>query len=178
MTALTFYPTKTTTPPSDYIEASETVTEESNFTPEQLANFGRFVRWARKNAGLTQEQLAGLMDVNISYIRMLESGRRLGTTRTYYKLGKILNQRPGKFIDVLVGDAPVPDAAENQDEEESEIEEAMNVLTRVLKERKNKRAENTKKEQSSMSNRLAAQSKLALDITRNKSKSVDKHVDH
>lgn len=39
-------------------------------------NYGIGIRWARSKAGLTQRELAKLLDVDNSYVHMLETGKR------------------------------------------------------------------------------------------------------
>jgi len=43
---------------------------------EVLIALGRAIREARKEAGLTQEELSSLADVHETYVSFLESGRR------------------------------------------------------------------------------------------------------
>ncbi len=54
-------------------------------------NIGKAIKSARKDAGLTQEKLAEIIDVSSTYIRYLETGRRLPSVITLYNIAVELN---------------------------------------------------------------------------------------
>lgn len=52
-------------------------------------NWGRAIRIARATRGFTQEDLAWLSGYDKSYISLIETGRRVPSTKAMEKLGKV-----------------------------------------------------------------------------------------
>ena len=56
-----------------------------------LENFGKNLRIARLNSGLTQEKLALALEFDRTYIGLLEKGKRNPSLVTIYKISDFLN---------------------------------------------------------------------------------------
>lgn len=56
-----------------------------------LENFGKNLRIARLNSGLTQEKLALALEFDRTYIGLLERGKRNPSLVTIYKISDFLN---------------------------------------------------------------------------------------
>lgn len=61
--------------------------------------FGLGLRIARKDAGLTQEQLANAADVDRTFVSMIERGERQPIIRVLFKVAEALGVSPGSLID-------------------------------------------------------------------------------
>lgn len=55
-----------------------------------LIKFGQKMQKARKEAGVSQEELAAKLAMHRTYIGMIERGERNPTIRTLYKIAKAL----------------------------------------------------------------------------------------
>lgn len=60
--------------------------------------FGVVLRELRKEAGLTQEQLALEADLRRTFVSLLELGQQQPTLQTIFKLSAALNKRPSEII--------------------------------------------------------------------------------
>ncbi len=67
-------------------------------TDNKIEKLGHIVRQARKEQGLTQEQLAATTGVGVRFIRELEQGKES------CHIGKVLNVVSMLGIDVTIGD--------------------------------------------------------------------------
>lgn len=65
----------------------------------ELANLGRLIADLRKRRGLTQEDLAGLTDMDRSYLSEIENGRKNLSVVSLIRIAKALDQRPGEMLD-------------------------------------------------------------------------------
>lgn len=68
------------------------------------AHIGAKIAAARKDRGLTQDQLAVLSDIDSSNIRSYESGRAMLSILTLVRIADALKTPPGEFIDDLASD--------------------------------------------------------------------------
>ena len=66
-------------------------------TPLKIA-FGNLVRTKRIYMDLSQEKLAELADLNLSYVSQIERGHRDVGLETLYKLAKALNVHPSNLL--------------------------------------------------------------------------------
>jgi transcriptional regulator with XRE-family HTH domain len=62
------------------------------------AAFGRVLRDCRDKAGLSQEALAGVADVDRTYISLLERGLRQPTLDTLFRLARALGVAPATLV--------------------------------------------------------------------------------
>ncbi|RZI23153.1 XRE family transcriptional regulator [Pseudomonas orientalis] len=60
--------------------------------------FGRVLRQKRKDAGLTQEQLAHEADVQRNYVSLIERGVHQPTVAVLFKLAKALNCQASSMV--------------------------------------------------------------------------------
>jgi transcriptional regulator with XRE-family HTH domain len=60
--------------------------------------FGEQLRQIRKTAKLTQEELAFRVNLDRTYISLLERGIKSPTMNTFFRLCKVLNYSPTAFI--------------------------------------------------------------------------------
>jgi len=60
--------------------------------------FGRVLKELRKDAKLSQENLALETDLDRTYISLLERGLRQPTLKTIFKLSKALQITPSQFL--------------------------------------------------------------------------------
>ncbi|MDT8906342.1 helix-turn-helix transcriptional regulator [Pseudomonas prosekii] len=60
--------------------------------------FGRVLRQKRKDAGLTQEQLAHEADVQRNYVSLIERGVHQPTVAVLFKLAKALKCQPSSIV--------------------------------------------------------------------------------
>lgn len=60
--------------------------------------FGRVLRTARKDASLTQEQLALSADIDRTFVSLMERGERQPTVRVLFKLAAALQVPPAQLI--------------------------------------------------------------------------------
>lgn len=67
-------------------------------------DFGQVLRRLRKEAGLSQEQLALEAGLQRNYISMMELGNYQPTLTTIFKLSKALNIKASKIIEALERD--------------------------------------------------------------------------
>jgi transcriptional regulator with XRE-family HTH domain len=68
---------------------------------ELAAAFGRRLRAARTEAGLTQEQLAGRAELHATFIANIERGYSAPSLGTLIRLASALGLRPGELVDGL-----------------------------------------------------------------------------
>lgn len=66
---------------------------------EPEAAFGRVLRELRKQAGLSQEQLAFSADLQRNYISLLERGLNSASLKTIFKLADVLQVAPSKMLE-------------------------------------------------------------------------------
>jgi len=62
------------------------------------AAFGEVLRDCRSKAGISQEALAGVADVDRTYISLLERGLRQPTLDTLFKLARALGVAPATLV--------------------------------------------------------------------------------
>jgi transcriptional regulator with XRE-family HTH domain len=70
------------------------------------AAFGRVLRDVREKSGLSQETLAGIADIDRTYVSLLERGLRQPTLETLFRLSQALDISPATMVSrtvVLVG---------------------------------------------------------------------------
>lgn len=84
--------------------------------------FGEQLRELRKNAGLTQEELAFQAGLDRTYISLLERGIKSPTLNTFFRLCKTLHQQPAEVIarvyeQILQGEQLAESASDNNPEE-------------------------------------------------------------
>ena len=60
--------------------------------------FGKVLRTVRKDAGLTQEQLALAADIDRTFVSLIERGERQPTVRVLFKLAAALHVSPARLI--------------------------------------------------------------------------------
>ncbi len=63
--------------------------------------FGEVLKELRKEAGISQEDLANECELDRSFISMLERGLRMPTIETVFKLSKALQKRPFEITKIL-----------------------------------------------------------------------------
>lgn len=74
------------------------------------AHVGGRIAAARKERGLTQDQLAVLSDIDSSNIRSYESGRAMLSVQTLVRISEALKTAPGDFLDGLTSEMFAPAA--------------------------------------------------------------------
>lgn len=60
--------------------------------------FGKVLRTVRKNAGLTQEQLALGADIDRTFVSLMERGERQPTIRVLFKLANALHVPAAQIV--------------------------------------------------------------------------------
>ena len=66
---------------------------------EDLKKIGRTIVNLRKESKLTQEDLAGLSNLDRSYLSEIENGRKNMSVKTFIKLSKSLNVKPSSLLE-------------------------------------------------------------------------------
>jgi len=66
-----------------------------------IAAFGRVLRQQRKEARLSQEQLALIADLQRNYVSELERGKKQASVVTLFKLTSALRISPHEFVRLL-----------------------------------------------------------------------------
>jgi transcriptional regulator with XRE-family HTH domain len=69
-------------------------------TPPNIS-FGKVLRQLRKEAGLSQEQLALEAEIQRNYISLIELGRNQPTITTIFKLAHALGIKPSKLVHLV-----------------------------------------------------------------------------
>lgn len=64
-----------------------------------LKRIGRKIATSRQVKGLTQEDLAGLTDMDRSYLSEIENGHKSLSVEMLLKIAKALRVRPSELID-------------------------------------------------------------------------------
>jgi len=64
-----------------------------------LENLGMRIADLRKRRGLTQEDLAGLAEMDRSYLSEIENGHKNLSVASLIRIAAALNERPGKLLD-------------------------------------------------------------------------------
>lgn len=64
--------------------------------------FKDVLREYRLKAGMTQEQLAGLVDVSKGFLGMMETGERWPNVDMLIRLAEAMRVRPGEMLDKVV----------------------------------------------------------------------------
>lgn len=64
--------------------------------------FKDVLREYRLKAGMTQEQLAGLVDVSKGFLGMMETGERWPNVDMMIRLAEAMRVRPGEMLDTVV----------------------------------------------------------------------------
>ena len=64
--------------------------------------FKDVLREYRQKAGMTQEQLAGLVDVSKGFLGMMETGERWPNVDMLIRLAEAMRVRPGEMLDTVV----------------------------------------------------------------------------
>lgn len=77
-------------------------------TRKKLSGVGVAIRTFRQNAGLSQDELAGRMDLSTPYISMLESGKRYPSIEMLIRVALALGVRPGAMLD-YIAERYIPD---------------------------------------------------------------------
>ncbi len=67
-----------------------------------IKNAGDVLRRYRKEAGLTMEQLSGLIGISKGYYSQIELCDRKPNLKFLIKMGRALNVRPGVILDAIV----------------------------------------------------------------------------
>lgn len=65
---------------------------------DPAVSFGRVLRCLRKEAGLTQEQLAFAADVERNYISLMERGANQPAVRIIFRLAAALGVTPSEML--------------------------------------------------------------------------------
>ncbi|MEM4005849.1 MAG: helix-turn-helix transcriptional regulator [Desulfurococcaceae archaeon] len=65
------------------------------------AAFGKALRQKRKEAGLTQEELALIADVQRNYVSLIERGVNQPTITVIFKLAKALGCSPSAIVAIV-----------------------------------------------------------------------------
>jgi transcriptional regulator with XRE-family HTH domain len=89
--------------------------------------FGEHLRQIRKATGITQEELAFRAGLDRTYISLLERGLKSPTLYTFFRLCKVLGQKPEEFIakiqivlelkeTAVAGSQPIPEKKEHLNE--------------------------------------------------------------
>ena len=66
----------------------------------ELANLGKLIADLRKRRGLTQEALAGLTEMDRSYISEIENGRKNLSVVSLVRIANALEEKPGRLLDL------------------------------------------------------------------------------
>jgi transcriptional regulator with XRE-family HTH domain len=64
--------------------------------------FKDVLREYRLKAGMTQEQLSGLVDVSKGFLGMMETGERWPNVDMMIRLAEAMRIRPGEMLDAVV----------------------------------------------------------------------------
>lgn len=64
--------------------------------------FKDVLREYRLKSGMTQEQLAGLVDVSKGFLGMMETGERWPNVDMMIRLAEAMRVRPGEMLDAVV----------------------------------------------------------------------------
>ena len=67
-----------------------------------LVKLGEKIADLRKRRGLTQEDLAGLADMDRSFISEIENGHKNLSVTSLIRIAEVLNERPGKLLDAAL----------------------------------------------------------------------------
>lgn len=62
--------------------------------------FGKVLRIVRREAGLTQEQLAHAAEVDRTFVSLIERGERQPTIRVLFRLADALGVPPTKLVEL------------------------------------------------------------------------------
>lgn len=62
--------------------------------------FGKVLRVVRKEAGLTQEELAHAADIDRTFVSMMERGTRQPTIRVLFKIAAALKSTPARLMEL------------------------------------------------------------------------------
>lgn len=62
--------------------------------------FGKILRVVRKEAGLTQEQLGHVAEVDRTFVSLMERGERQPTVRMLFKLAVALKVTPARLMEL------------------------------------------------------------------------------
>lgn len=65
---------------------------------DPLVSFGRVLRQLRKEAGLTQEQLALAAGIERNYVSLIERGINQPALKVIFKLAEALGTTPSKIL--------------------------------------------------------------------------------
>ena len=63
-----------------------------------LQKFGQKLKATRQKKGISQEELAGKLNMHRTYIGMIERGERNPTIRTLYKISKALEIKSSQIL--------------------------------------------------------------------------------
>lgn len=74
----------------------------------ELAKLGKLIATLRKRRGLTQEDLAGLTEMDRSYISEIENGRKNLSVVSLIRIAGALGERPGGLLDTAIGPKLTP----------------------------------------------------------------------
>lgn len=66
---------------------------------DDLAKIGAHIAALRRQRGLTQEDLAGLIEMDRSYLSEIETGRKNLSVLSLIRLAGALDAKPGKMLD-------------------------------------------------------------------------------
>jgi len=65
----------------------------------ELVKLGTAIADLRKKRGLTQEDLAGLAEMDRSFISEIENGHKNLSVHSLVRIARVLNERPGSLLD-------------------------------------------------------------------------------
>lgn len=68
---------------------------------DPAAAFGQVLRSLRRDAGLTQEQLALAAEVERNFVSLIERGVNQPSIRVIFKLGDALGVQPSKMMELV-----------------------------------------------------------------------------
>ncbi len=71
----------------------------SNSLREVLRRLGENVRAARRERGLTQEDLAELLDISVAYVSLIERGGRNPPVTTVFAIAHALRVSPSDLME-------------------------------------------------------------------------------
>ncbi len=68
---------------------------------KDLERFGKRIKALRIDKGLTQAQLAEVLDMSSNFVGMIERGNRNTTVENVFKLARALNVKPSNIFEEL-----------------------------------------------------------------------------
>lgn len=68
---------------------------------KDLQKFGKRLKFIRRDNGLTQLELAEILDMSPNFIGMIERGERNTTVENVFKIARALNIKPSNLFEEL-----------------------------------------------------------------------------